>query len=63
MTAKVELQMPKRDMAGTRILGTGSAQPDRIVTNDDLAKIMDTNDEWIRERVGIIERRLIGPGE
>jgi 3-oxoacyl-[acyl-carrier-protein] synthase-3 len=52
--------MPAR-ASGTRILGTGSAQPDRIVTNDDLAKIMDTNDEWIRERVGIVERRLIGP--
>ncbi len=63
MTVKVELQRPMANVAGTRILGTGSAQPDRIVTNDDLAKVMDTNDEWIRERVGIIERRLIGPGD
>jgi 3-oxoacyl-[acyl-carrier-protein] synthase-3 len=63
MTAKVELQMPGTRPAGTRILGTGSAQPDRIVTNDDLAKVIDTNDEWIRDRVGIIERRLIGPGD
>jgi 3-oxoacyl-[acyl-carrier-protein] synthase III len=47
----------------TRILGTGSYQPDRIVTNDDLAKIMDTSDEWIRERVGIVERRVSGPDE
>ena len=61
MTVKVELRMPQTRPAGTRILGTGSAQPDRIVTNDDLAKVMDTNDEWIRERVGIVERRLIGP--
>lgn len=45
----------------TRILGTGSFQPDRIVTNDDLAKTIDTNDEWIRERVGIIERRAAEP--
>jgi 3-oxoacyl-[acyl-carrier-protein] synthase-3 len=43
---------------GTRILGLGSAQPERVVTNDDLSKIMDTNDEWIRERVGIVERRF-----
>ncbi|MFI7674348.1 beta-ketoacyl-ACP synthase III [Actinophytocola sp. NPDC049390] len=43
---------------GTRILGIGSAQPERVVTNDDLSKIMDTNDEWIRERVGIAERRF-----
>jgi 3-oxoacyl-[acyl-carrier-protein] synthase-3 len=45
----------------TRILGTGSFQPDRIVTNDDLAKTIDTNDEWVRERVGIIERRAAEP--
>jgi 3-oxoacyl-[acyl-carrier-protein] synthase-3 len=47
----------------TRILGTGSNQPDNIVTNDDLAKVMDTNDAWIRERVGIIERRAAGPDD
>jgi 3-oxoacyl-[acyl-carrier-protein] synthase-3 len=45
---------------GTRILGLGSAQPERVVTNDDLSKIMDTNDVWIRERVGIAERRFAG---
>jgi 3-oxoacyl-[acyl-carrier-protein] synthase-3 len=43
---------------GTRILGLGSAQPERVVTNDDLSKVMDTNDTWIRERVGIAERRI-----
>lgn len=48
---------------GTRVLGTGSAQPDRIVTNEDLAKTMDTSDEWIRGRVGIIERRVADPDE
>lgn len=45
---------------GTRILGIGSAQPERVVTNDDLSKVMDTNDQWIRERVGIVERRFAG---
>lgn len=45
-------------VTGTRILGIGSAQPERVVTNHDLSKVMDTNDEWIRERVGIIERRF-----
>ncbi len=44
--------------AGSRVAGVGSAQPDKIVTNDDLSKIMDTNDQWIRDRVGIIERRF-----
>jgi 3-oxoacyl-[acyl-carrier-protein] synthase-3 len=49
--------------AGTRILGTGSYLPDKVVTNDDLAKVIDTSDEWIRERVGIIERRAAAPDE
>ncbi|MEV0701400.1 beta-ketoacyl-ACP synthase III [Saccharopolyspora sp. NPDC050389] len=44
--------------AGTKLLGFGSTQGNRIVTNDDLAKVVDTNDEWIRQRVGIIHRRL-----
>ncbi len=41
-----------------RIVGTGSYVPEHIVTNDDLSKIMDTNDEWIRDRSGIAERRI-----
>jgi 3-oxoacyl-[acyl-carrier-protein] synthase III len=44
--------------AATRILGVGSTQPERVVTNDELSTIMDTNDQWIRERVGIAERRF-----
>ncbi|HEX3590362.1 MAG TPA: beta-ketoacyl-ACP synthase III [Pseudonocardiaceae bacterium] len=48
---------------GTRILGTGSYLPERVVTNDELAKVIDTSDEWIRERVGIIERRAAAPDE
>ena len=41
-----------------KIIGTGMYAPERIVTNDDMAKIVDTNDEWIRQRVGIAERRV-----
>ncbi len=41
----------------------GSAQPDRVVTNDDFAKILDTSDEWIRTRTGIRERRFVGENE
>jgi len=37
--------------------------PDNIVTNDDLSKIMDTNDQWIQERTGIKERRWVKPGD
>nr|WP_253770171.1 beta-ketoacyl-ACP synthase III [Goodfellowiella coeruleoviolacea] len=44
--------------AHTRLLGFGSAQGNRVVTNDDMAKLVDTSDEWIRQRVGIVERRL-----
>lgn len=47
----------------TRIIGTGRALPEAIVTNDDLSKIMDTNDEWISSRTGIRERRLVKQGE
>ena len=45
------------------ILSTGRYLPDNIVTNDDLAKRMDTSDEWIRTRTGIRERRLAPTGE
>lgn len=41
-----------------RILGTGAYVPERIVTNDDLAKIVETSDEWIMQRVGVKERRI-----
>lgn len=41
-----------------RIIGTGSAAPSRVITNDDLSGMMDTNDEWIRTRVGVVERRI-----
>jgi 3-oxoacyl-[acyl-carrier-protein] synthase-3 len=49
--------------AGARILAFGDYQPARIVTNDELARTIDTNDEWIRSRVGIAERRIAGPEE
>lgn len=50
-------------MLTTAILGTGMAVPSRVVTNDDLAQLMDTSDEWITQRTGIRERRWIVPGE
>ncbi len=42
----------------TRIIGTGSYVPEKIVTNEDLSKIVDTSDEWIRTRTGIESRRI-----
>ena len=44
---------------GVRILGTGSAVPDRRLTNADFARMMDTSDEWIKQRTGISERRVL----
>jgi 3-oxoacyl-[acyl-carrier-protein] synthase-3 len=43
------------------IIGTGSYAPERVMTNDDLAKLVDTSDEWIQSRTGIRERRIAGP--
>jgi 3-oxoacyl-[acyl-carrier-protein] synthase III len=50
-------------MPRTRILGTGFAVPDRVVTNQELSTVMDTTDEWIRTRTGIAERRWAREGE
>lgn len=48
---------------GTVILGTGSYLPAKTLTNDDLEKIVETNDEWITSRTGIKERRIASKGE
>jgi len=48
---------------GARILAFGHYQPSNVVTNDDLAKTVDTNDQWIQSRTGIKQRRLAGPEE
>lgn len=48
-------------MRGARIMGTGRELPPRVVTNDDLTKLMDTSDEWIVQRTGIRERRYAAP--
>ena len=50
--------IPKQAV-GAKIIGWGTSLPEKIVTNDDLSKTMDTSDEWIRERTGI-ERRHVG---
>jgi 3-oxoacyl-[acyl-carrier-protein] synthase III len=48
---------------GVRLIGSGSAIPSRVVTNHDLAKVMDTNDEWIVQRTGIRSRNIIDPSK
>ncbi len=50
-------------MLRAAILGTGFYVPDNVVTNDDLSKMMDTNDQWITERSGIKERRWLSIGD
>ena len=45
------------------ITGLGTHVPERVLTNDELARIVDTSDEWIRERTGIRERRVAAEEE
>ena len=45
-------------LLGVRFIGSGSAVPDRVLTNQDLAQMVDTNDEWIASRTGIRERHI-----
>jgi 3-oxoacyl-[acyl-carrier-protein] synthase III len=47
----------------SRIIGTGGYLPTNVMTNFDLEKIVDTSDEWIRERTGIYKRHIVAPGE
>jgi 3-oxoacyl-[acyl-carrier-protein] synthase-3 len=53
---------PLINMYNSKIIGLGKYLPENVVTNDDLSKLMDTNDEWIQERTGIKERRWIKEG-
>ncbi len=50
-------------MKYSKITGTGSYLPEKIVTNADLEKILDTSDQWIQERTGICERRVAHDNE
>ena len=55
------------ELVNSRILGLGHHVPERVVTNADLTRLMDTSEEWIQQRTGIQERRFIsedrGPAE
>jgi 3-oxoacyl-(acyl-carrier-protein) synthase III len=51
------------DRIYSRIAGTGSHLPEKVLTNDDLAKFVDTSDEWISTRTGIRERHIAADGE
>lgn len=45
------------------VLGCGAYLPERVVTNDELSQLVDTSDAWIRQRTGIVERRIAAKGE
>jgi 3-oxoacyl-[acyl-carrier-protein] synthase-3 len=55
------ITLPAPRSVGVRIAGTGSALPSRVISNDQIASIVDTNDEWIRQRTGIATRRVCDP--
>ena len=50
-------------MLRARITGTGSALPDKVLTNADLERMVDTSDDWITSRTGIKQRRIAVEGE
>ncbi|MFE9116323.1 beta-ketoacyl-ACP synthase III [Streptomyces sp. NPDC007172] len=50
-------------MRGSRLVAVGHYQPAKVLTNDDLAELVDTSDEWITSRVGIRTRHVAGPDE
>jgi len=62
-TVSVRSFTPFPPAPGARIMSLGGYQPGNVVTNDDLAVRVDTSDEWIRSRVGIVSRRYAGPDE
>src|SRR4051812_1328048 len=52
-----------RSQRTVSIVGTGSYTPEKVLTNEDLSKIVDTSDEWITTRTGIKERRVAAKDE
>lgn len=52
-----------RPAAGAAILGTGQYRPQRVVDNEEICRHIDSSDQWIRERTGIVTRRFAGPDE
>lgn len=56
-------QSPNHSFYRSRIAGTGSYLPEKLLTNKDLEKLVDTSDEWIVERTGISARRIAADGE
>ena len=62
-TSTVSLGMAAGGELSCRPVGIGSATPETVITNDDLAEVMETSDEWIRTRTGIGQRRVLTHGQ
>jgi 3-oxoacyl-[acyl-carrier-protein] synthase-3 len=54
---------PSRSVASTRIAAVGSHRPERVVTNAEICRVLDSSDEWIRDRTGIVSRRFAAAGD
>ncbi len=54
---------PGSGAPGARLLGLGDYRPARVVTNDEISELVETSDTWIRERTGIVRRRIAAPDE
>src|SRR5271157_1721530 len=52
-----------RPVSGVHVTGWGAYAPSQVLSNADIARMVETNDEWIVSRTGIRERRIAGPGE
>ena len=59
----IKVMMTAGENMTTRIIGTGSALPEFVLTNEDITRFVDTSDEWIRTRTGIEQRHLAKEGE
>ena len=53
------MKRPRQDRPGVVIAGTGISLPDKVLTNEDLTRLVDTSDEWITQRTGIHTRRIV----
>ena len=55
--------VPGRSRLKSKPIGVGACAPDEVITNDDLATLVDTADSWIKTRTGISRRHVMAPGE
>ena len=60
---RLQCAAASKSTVGIRLAGCGSAVPSKVLTNQDLEKLVDTNDEWITSRTGIKKRHILGEGE